>query len=141
MADNKTCDGQCACGAISIKAENIEHKVGACHCSTCRKMAAGPYLSVQAAGPVELNGKEYMTTYQSSDWAERSFCSRCGTHLFYRLKEPELFYISVGLFDDAEDLVFDHQIFIDSKPDFYEFKNKTHDMTGAEVFAMFAPNS
>ncbi len=31
------------------------------------------------------------------------------------------------------------QIFIDEKPAYYDFANKTHNMTGAEVFAAFAP--
>ena len=29
------------------------------------------------------------------------------------------------------------QVFIDEKPDYYEFANETKDMTGAEVFAKF----
>jgi len=45
----------------------------------------------------------------------------------------------VGLFDDDAVFVFDHQVFIDEKPSFYCFANETHDMTGPEVFAKFAP--
>ena len=35
-------------------------------------------------------------------------------------------------------LVFDHQIFIEEKPSFYAFANETKNMTGEEVFALFA---
>jgi hypothetical protein len=35
--------------------------------------------------------------------------------------------------------IFDHQIFIDEKSEYYCFSNETQNMTGAEVFAMFAP--
>lgn len=31
--------------------------------------------------------------------------------------------------------VFDHQVFIDEKPDFYAFANQTRKPTGAELFA------
>ena len=36
-------------------------------------------------------------------------------------------------------LRFKSQIFIDEKPDWYTFANETENMTGAEVFAMYAP--
>jgi len=44
----------------------------------------------------------------------------------------------IGLFDQDENVVFDHQIFIDEKPSFYDFSNNTKNMTGAEVFAAFS---
>jgi len=34
-----------------------------------------------------------------------------------------------------------HQVFIDEKPDYYGFEHDTQQLTGAEVFAMFAPLS
>ena len=41
--------------------------------------------------------------------------------------------------DDDKNLVFSHQVFIDEKPTFYSFSNETNNMTGAEIFAKFAP--
>jgi hypothetical protein len=41
----------------------------------------------------------------------------------------------------AEQFIFDHQVFIEEKPEYYCFSNETQNMTGAEVFAMFAPSS
>jgi len=43
-----------------------------------------------------------------------------------------------GLFDDDQAFEMDHQIFIDEKPNYYSFANKTDNMTGAEVFAKYA---
>jgi hypothetical protein len=43
--------------------------------------------------------------------------------------------------EENEGLVFDRQIFIDEKPEYYSFANETKNMTGAEVFAQFAPLS
>jgi len=81
-----------------------------------------------------------MSVYPSSDWAERGFCNQCGSHLFYRLKENNQHFIPVGLFDDDSQFVFDHQVFIDKKPSYYCFANETSNMTGAEVFAKYAPS-
>jgi len=33
--------------------------------------------------------------------------------------------------------VFKRQVFVDEKPEYYDFANKTKDFTGAEIFAMF----
>ena len=77
--------------------------------------------------------------YRSSDWAERAFCRRCGTPLYYRLVEQNQYYVSAEAFDDRARYAFTHQVFVDEKPAYYDFANKTHDMTGAEVFAAFAP--
>jgi hypothetical protein len=45
----------------------------------------------------------------------------------------------VGIFEDGGKWVFDHQIFIDEKPEYYNFSNETHNLTGAEFFAKYAP--
>ncbi|HEY9771236.1 MAG TPA: hypothetical protein V6C71_22530 [Coleofasciculaceae cyanobacterium] len=47
----------------------------------------------------------------------------------------------MGIFDHSEDFVFDHQIFIDEKPEYYSFANKTKNMTGEEVLLMFASST
>lgn len=46
-----------------------------------------------------------------------------------------------GLFNNNDGLLFDHQVFIDEKPSYYCFSNETTNMTGAEVFASYAPSS
>jgi hypothetical protein len=39
------------------------------------------------------------------------------------------------LFDVDDTVRFDHQIFIDRKPDWYAFANDTRNLTGEQVFA------
>ena len=67
-------------------------------------------------------------------------CNLCGSHLFYQLKDNGQYMILVGLFDDNH-FVFDHQVFIDKKPSYYRFSNKTEDMTEQQVFELYAPRS
>ncbi len=130
--------GSCLCGAVEIEASSMNTDVGACHCSSCRKWAGGPFLGVDCKDGIKFYGEENITVFDSSDWAERGFCSKCGSHLFYRLKQNNQHIVPVGLFDIDSQLHFDHQIFIDEKPEFYAFSNNTKNLTGKEVFAQFA---
>jgi hypothetical protein len=132
-------EGQCLCGKVKVTAHTMSHRVGACHCSMCRKWSGAPALSVDCGTEVTFAGEEHISVYESSAWAERGFCANCGGHLFYRLKEPRHYIMPVGLFADDGQFVFDHQVFIDEKPDFYRFANETLNMTGAEVFATYGP--
>ena len=133
--------GSCLCGAVHLYAKTMSKQVGACHCSMCRKWTGGPLLAVDCGSDVSFEGQENISTYDSSAWAERGFCNKCGSHLFYRLKEQNQYIVPVGLFDDFARVVFDHQIFIEEKPAFYSFANETKNLTGAEVFAQFAAPS
>ena len=135
----KTLSGGCLCGAVGISAAACDNHVGVCHCGMCRKWGGGPLFAVDCGTDVEFTGEENISIYSSSDWAERGFCARCGSHLFYRLKESGQYIMAAGLFDDLEGAVLDHQVFIDSKPDWYALANETKNMTGAEVFALYAP--
>lgn len=123
----------CLCQSVKMEANQAKTSVGACHCGMCRKVAGGPMLAVDCGHDVQISGQEHIGIYSSSDWAERGFCKVCGSGLFYRLKESQQYYIPAGLFENQE-FKLDHQVFIDDKPDYYDFANETHNMTGQEVF-------
>lgn len=139
MSKVKRATGTCLCGAVRITAEAANQHVGACHCSMCRRWGGGPLLAVDCGTDVHIEGGESIGVFDSSPWAERGFCKKCGSHLFYRIKQTQQYMMPVGLFDDAAGFDLHHQVFIDEKPAYYAFANETKDMTGAEVFAMFAP--
>lgn len=130
--------GQCLCGKVKIKAAEVTLHAGACHCHYCRKWSGGPLFTLDAGTGVKLDGSCFVSSFNSSDWAERGFCNNCGTHLFYRLKQTGQYFVLVGLFDQLKDVVLDHQIFIEQKPDWYCLANQTTELTGSEVFALFA---
>ena len=137
MSDRIKAEGHCLCGSVKINAKSASKNVGACHCSMCRQWTGGPLLAIDCGNDVEFEGEASITTYSSSAWAERGFCSKCGSGLFYKLKQNGQFIIPAGILNIESELNFDHQIFIDSKPSFYCFSNETKTMTGAEVFAQF----
>ena len=134
-------NGNCLCGACQVVAASVNMNVGACHCDMCRKWSGGPFLSVNCGSKVSFVSAGAISVFDSSEWAERGFCKQCGTHLYYRLKPNNHYYVPIGLFNTPENVVFDHQIFIDSKPCYYAFANETKKLTGAEVFAQFADGS
>lgn len=132
--------GQCLCGAVSLRVAKVNTGVGACHCQMCRRWGGGPLLAADCGPAVEFEGEVQISVYDSSDWAERGFCSRCGSHLFYRLKDSGEYQIPVGLFDDQSVFRLDLQVYSDKKPAYYSFANATREMTEAQVIAAFAPD-
>ncbi len=132
---NQKCS--CLCGAVRFHVSHQNNSVGACHCSICRKWGGGPFMTIDCGNEVTIEGEDSISTFDSSEWAERAFCSQCGSHLFYRLKANQQYFIPAGLFENNESFVFDHQVFIDNKPSYYDFANKTQNMTEEEVFAAF----
>ena len=141
MAGTRQATGKCLCGAIQVSAAKLSESVGTCHCETCRKWGGGPLFAVDCGTEVSFQGEDNIGVFDSSEWADRGFCKTCGTHLFYRLKQNQQYIMAAGLFGDDQSFVFDHQVFIDEKPAYYDFANKTENMTGAELFAKFAPPS
>lgn len=133
----RTIQGRCLCGAVRVTARDVGNNVGACHCKMCRRWAGGPFMEIDCGTHVEFDGDDDIAVFNSSDWAERGFCRACGTHLFYRLKGTGQHMVPVGLFDDDDTLVFDTQVFVDERPAYYEFANRTKNLTSEEIFKMF----
>lgn len=133
--------GRCLCGAVKFTVNKMNKEVDACHCGMCRRWGGGPLMVVDCGSDIIFEGEENITVYDSSDWAERGFCKKCGSHLFYRLKEvtDHQVQVPVGLFDEQDDYHFGMQVYIDQKPAYYDFANKTKEMTEAEVIEKYAP--
>ncbi|MET0292088.1 MAG: GFA family protein [Steroidobacteraceae bacterium] len=128
--------GACLCGAVTVTAPDIPD-MNACHCGRCRRWGGGPLLSVHCGSDAVFTGREHITVFPSSEWAERAFCATCGTHLYYRLIPADDFIVPVGLFDEGTPFRFTEQIFIDRKPGSYAFADATATLTEAEVFAKY----
>lgn len=136
--------GGCLCGAVRYQLADKPTETGACHCSMCRKFSGGVYLAVHVQpGGATFEGEENLSVFKSSDWADRGFCKTCGSSLFYRVIMPGpgagIMHIGLGTLDDATDIALTGEIFVDEKPGGYTFAEETSKMTGAEVFAMYAP--
>ena len=136
MAGNdERIDGKCLCGAVTVRMTPPKPHVEACHCTMCRRWGGGAFLSLKLVTDPELRGEEHIERYDSSEWAQRAFCRRCGTHLFYFYKPKSGYSFTPGLFDGLDGFEFAEEIFIDSKPAYYDFAGERPRLTGAEVMA------
>ncbi len=138
--------GTCLCGAVKYTIDTSPKETGACHCTMCRKWSGGVYLAFEAKPEdVQFEGVENIAVFKSSEWAERAFCRRCGSSLYYRVTAPGphegTYHIGLGSLDDPSDIALTGELFIDRKPKGYSFAEKTHAMTEADVIAMFASDS
>ncbi len=138
--------GGCLCGKVTYQA-TLRPSAGACHCGMCRKWCGGPLMSVHAVGPVTFNGDQHIGTFSSSAWAERGFCKQCGSGLYYHLlpqpAAPDGEYIlSAGTLADQSFLEFDHEVYVDHAPGWYQFADevKRKRMTEADIMAMYGPS-
>ncbi|MEM8553414.1 MAG: GFA family protein [Pseudomonadota bacterium] len=115
--------------------------VGACHCEMCRKASGGVYMAFRTKPDmITFDNDDTLTWFQSSDWAQRGFCSKCGSTLAWRMASPgsEIgeTMMAAGSLDAWDGVAFDHEVFIDNKPDCYAFAGERHTMTEADIMAM-----
>jgi hypothetical protein len=129
--------GSCLCKALRFTVLLEHQRVTACHCGTCRQWSGGPALTVDTPHAPHFEDEQHLKLFASSEWAERGFCARCGTHLFYRLKAGGFHSIPVGVLEGKEDWHFAEQFFVDERPAYYCFANQTEELTGQEVFERF----
>ncbi len=128
--------GQCLCGAVRLSSG--EHKeIGVCHCGYCRRWGGGPLLALHCGPDLQLEGRDFIKEYASSDWAKRAFCQECGSHLYYQLLQSGDYFVPAGLFEQS-DFVLGSQIYIDKKPPYYDFANQTTTLTEQQVVAMYS---
>ncbi len=135
--------GGCLCGAVRYTVERKPKEAGACHCQMCRKISGGVYIAFRLSeSEVTFEGKDHIARYASSPWAERCFCKLCGGNLFYHVLADGPFkgnhHIGLGTLDDPSGVPMVSEIYIDQKPDSYAFTGDLHQMTQAEIEAMYA---
>jgi len=138
MTEELNLRGKCMCGAVKLSATAKKPSVVVCHCDMCRRWSAGPFMALNCE-TVTFEGQDNIGRVRSSDWAERGFCTQCGSNLFYHLVDNSDYQVAAGLFDEQSMLRLSLQVFTDEKPAFYDFANETKMMTGPEVIALFAP--
>ena len=91
-------------------------------------------------GGVDWAGEENIQTYQSSDWAERGFCRKCGSNLFWRLTAEGpmqgMMSLSAGSLESLDGLELTAEVYIDHKPAGHAFAGERTRMTEADVLKM-----
>jgi hypothetical protein len=82
--DEKTYEGQCFCGAVTIEVTGDPEGVGYCHCKNCRSWSAGPVNAFTLWKPEAVRvtkGEDQIGEYRHSEQSWRQWCKVCGGHL------------------------------------------------------------
>ena len=130
-------NARCLCGAVTFSATPKTMEMGVCHCEMCRRWSGGVFMATDCSGTVRFAEGSPIASYKGSAWGERIFCRVCGANLVWQTQNGEHQSVALQAFDDPSAFTFTSQIFIDRKPESYDFANQTAMMTEAEVFAMF----
>ena len=97
--------GGCLCGAVRFESTEPPSWVGHCHCRMCQKAyghTSGIFVGFVGAqkGALRFTRGE-PKYYKSSAWAERAFCSNCGSPL--GMRDGEGHGVMVGTLDHPEE--------------------------------------
>lgn len=104
-------EGRCLCGAVTLYLGRHAEAVSVCHCSMCRRWT-GFAMAVVAAGAEEMRVEGPVARYRSSEFAERAWCERCGTHLWVRDDGGD-YDVMPGLFEAAQDFPLVREVYAD----------------------------
>jgi hypothetical protein len=105
--------GHCLCGAVTVRVTGgHDPRPGASHCRMCQRWSGGLFLCFNAdADGVAVDGP--IARHASSDFAERAFCSVCGSHLWMRDRTANTYDLMPGLFDEARDWPLRSEVYAD----------------------------
>lgn len=131
--------GQCLCGSVKFTLQLLQSAVHVCHCGMCRKWGAGGPAITADCTNVAFDVDEGLAWYDSSEWAQRGFCQRCGSSLFYRMKDESVTYmnVSVAVLERSDDIVIQDHIYVDHKPPYYDFADNCPRLTEKETLEKF----
>ena len=132
--------GKCLCEGVRFEISGPPGPLGYCHCGQCRRAsgsAFGANADVAKSDFRFASGVELVREFESSPGVFRAFCSRCGTHLYYRLLATGEYFVPAGVFE-SNDFELASQIYIDKKPGYYAFANQTPMLTEQQVIAQFS---
>ena len=120
-----TYKGQCLCGSIQYEVDQIEERMGHCHCSMCRKFHGAAYATL---GEVKrenfhwISGEEQLKSYLAPNGTTRQFCQQCGSSMTFAVAndDGELVEFSLGTLDTPIELKPDAHIFTGNKSNWFD---------------------
>ncbi len=134
--------GQCLCGAVKFKAADMADTFSTCYCDACQRWAGGPYNGVSVPSEnLKYEGRAHIGVIKITDFAERAFCKKCGSGIWWRLTRGQYvgkISIPVGLLDDRSGLALSDEMYSDYKDHTNERPEGVAQMTSAEAESIVA---
>jgi hypothetical protein len=91
-APQRILTGGCQCGAVRYAWLQPPTRASVCHCRMCQRASGQPFMAFAGGKASELRWtKGAPAFFQSSDIAERGFCSACGA---------DAISVTIGSLDD-----------------------------------------
>jgi hypothetical protein len=113
--------GGCLCGGVRFELTGALRPIIVCHCGQCRKQTGGTVAATQVASDdLVMLSDATLTWFRASEGAQRGFCGRCGSVLFWRPDDRPVTSIMAGALDGPTGLAIEKHIFVADKPDWYE---------------------
>ena len=124
MSTGESIRGRCLCGAIELRLTPPTEMASYCHCESCRRAHAAPFVAwtsvPEAAFRIE-EGADALRSYDSSDGVHRSFCGTCGSPLVYRAdKTPGRVYVPIAALVDELDRELESHVSYEEHPRWLE---------------------
>lgn len=119
---SKIIKGSCMCGSVSYEASGEMRPICACHCTQCRKFSGHFTASTSSAKKdLEVVDADSTLAWYKTDSASWGFCNRCGSSLFFQPDDSsKRTSIFTGSIDGETGLKLEHQMYGESKGDYYE---------------------
>lgn len=125
MTEKQVFEGGCLCGAIRYRATAPPVRGVICHCSMCRKQSGAPILAFvhfPIAAFTWLKGQP--TRYRSSKFAERGFCSQCGSTISMHEEVLEnRVQVAVGSLDEPDRVQCNDHVWTEDQVSWFEVKD------------------
>lgn len=113
-------NGSCACGAVSFRTEGPLRPVIVCHCDTCRKTSGHVWAATSVPlARFHLTRDDGLAWFSVSPKAQRGFCNRCGSSLFWQPDGGDTISIAAGSLDGPTGLHIDCHWYTDEAGDYY----------------------
>ena len=119
--ENKITNGGCLCGEVRYEVKGPLRDIVNCHCSMCQKLHGnfGPHTKARKIN-IKITTNHGLGWYKTSEIAQRGFCRKCGSSLFWEPFNLDATGIIAGSLDGPTGLKTMGHIFVGEKPDFYE---------------------
>lgn len=113
--------GGCQCGALRYEWLEKPTHSSVCYCRMCQKASGQPFMGLTGGKCEHLRWvRGTLSTFKSSNMAERGFCKDCGTPLTYAFEGTGNISVAINSLDDPEAMPPTLQYGIESKVSWVE---------------------
>lgn len=119
--------GSCLCGDVRFELRGPLDDVIVCHCTQCRKQTGHQWASTHTAdADLCVTSSRSLRWYRSSETAQRAFCDRCGSTLFWNRDGSAVTSVCTGVINGPTGLAIAGHIFVADRGDYYTLGEPTH---------------